>query len=203
MVARGDIGGMETAILGAAEPKARAGRPGDRVARKPWAIALSALVPGLGSIAIGRLVGIWILAGWAMALSTLTISTGDVSRTLADGSVGDWIALATLAATLVGFWIWGILDVAVVATRPVKRTGVSQWRIAARRFRKNRLAMAGLAIMALLYWVTLLAPFHAPYDPNFQGNIVERKALAVVNEGEDAIVHGVHGGNVTANSVTT
>ncbi|HET9332396.1 MAG TPA: oligopeptide ABC transporter permease [Gemmatimonadota bacterium] len=163
---------METAILGAAEPKRGAGHPGDNVARKPWAIALSALVPGLGSIAIGRFVGVWILAGWAIALSTLTISTGDVSRTLADGRVGDWIALVTLAVTLVGFWVWGILDVAVVATRPVKRTGVSQWRIAARRFRRNRLAMAGLAIMALLYWVTLLAPFIAPYDPNFQGNIV-------------------------------
>jgi peptide/nickel transport system permease protein len=32
--------------------------------------------------------------------------------------------------------------------------------------------MAGLAIMVVLYWVTLLAPYLAPFDPNLQGNIV-------------------------------
>ncbi|HUF89392.1 MAG TPA: ABC transporter permease [Gemmatimonadota bacterium] len=150
-------------------PKAPArGQP-----RKPWAVALSAVVPGLGSLAIGRVaVGVWILGSWTIALGTLATSTEDVASTLERGGVGDWIALGTLGVTLVGAWLWGILDVAVVATRPVKRTGVSQWRIAGRRFRGNRLAMIGLAIMVLLYWVTLLAPYLAPYDPNFQGNIV-------------------------------
>jgi len=166
-------GDMQRAIQEAARPATRGGRAAEGRPRKPWAIALSAVVPGLGSLAIGRLgVGSWILGSWAIALATLSISTEDVSRTLAAGGVGDWIALATLAVTLVGVWAWGILDVALFAIQPIKRVGVSQWRIAARRFRKNRLAMAGLAIMVLLYWVTLLAPFLAPYDPNFQGNIV-------------------------------
>ena len=167
---------MDTAVraMAASEtpgvlPKAPArGQP-----RKPWAVALSAVVPGLGSLAIRRIgVGLWILGSWAIALGTLAISTEDISTTLESGGVGDWIALGTLAVTLVGVWLWGVLDVAVVATRPVKRTGVSQWRVAARRFRGNRLAMTGLAVMVLLYWVTLLAPYIAPYDPNFQGNIV-------------------------------
>ena len=159
---------MEAAALDTRSRRRTAGEP-----RKPWAIALSALVPGLGSLAVGRVgVGAWILGAWAIALATLAISTEDVSRTLADGGPGDWIALVTLAATLVGIWLWGILDIAVVSTRPVKRVGVSQWRIAGRRFRRNHLAMTGLAIMVLLYWVTLLAPFLAPFDPNFQGNIV-------------------------------
>jgi peptide/nickel transport system permease protein len=164
---------MEEALRKAAEPTRPATRAAEGRPRRPWAVALSAVVPGLGSLAIGRFgTGAWILASWAIALSTLVISTEDVSRTLAGGGVGDWIALGTLAATLVGVWLWGILDVAVIATRPIKRVGVSQWRIAGRRFRRNRLAMAGLAIMVLLYWVTLLAPFLAPFDPNFQGNIV-------------------------------
>jgi len=164
---------METALRGVAEPEQPAARPSARQARKPWAIGLSAVVPGVGSLAIGRIaVGSWILGIWAIAMATLAVSTEDVSRTLTVGGVGHWIALVTLAITLVGVWIWGILDVAVVATRPVKRAGVSQWRIAGRRFRRNRLAMAGLAIMVFLYWVTLMAPFLAPYDPNFQGNIV-------------------------------
>ncbi|HEY7472899.1 MAG TPA: oligopeptide ABC transporter permease [Gemmatimonadota bacterium] len=164
---------MGDALREAAEPERPVTRSTTGQARKPWAIALSALVPGLGSMAIGRrAVGGWILGIWAIAFTTLAISTEDVSRTLSAGGVGDWLALITLAITLIGVWVWGILDVAVVATKPIKRVGVSQWRIAGRRFRKNRLAMAGLAIMVLLYWVTLLAPFLAPYDPNFQGNIV-------------------------------
>lgn len=164
---------MEEALRKAAEPVPRAARPSVEQARKPWAIALSALVPGLGSLAVGRwAVGTLILGTWAISLGTLAISTADVSRTLAEGGVGNWIALATLAITLVGVWVWGILDVAVIAARPPKRVGLSQWRIAGRRFRRNRLAMAGLGIMVFLYWVTLLAPFLAPYDPNFQGNIV-------------------------------
>jgi len=168
-----DVGGMEAALRGAAEPAAPAPRPAPGQARKPWAIALSAVLPGLGSLAIGRIAnGAWILGGWSIALATLMISTEDLSRTASDGGVSDWIALVTLVATLIGMWVWGILDVAVLATRPIKRAGVSQWRIAARRFRRNRLAMAGLAIMVFLYWVTLMAPFLAPYDPNFQGNIV-------------------------------
>lgn len=170
------VHGMETAIQAVAAPETRGsprrgpvrGQP-----RKPWAVALSAVVPGLGSLAIRRIgVGLWIVGSWAIALGTLAISTEDISRTLEGGGMGDWIAFGTLAVTLIAVWVWGILDVAVVVTRPVKRTGVSQWRIAARRFRGNHLAMTGLAIMVILYWVTLLAPYLAPFDPNFQGDIV-------------------------------
>jgi peptide/nickel transport system permease protein len=164
---------MEAALRGASEPAMPTVRPASDRARKPWAVALSAVVPGLGSLALGRIAnGAWILGGWGIALATLVISTEDLSRTVSEGGVGNWIALVTLVTTLVGMWVWGILDAALLATRPVKRAGVSQWRIAARRFRRNRLAMAGLAIMVFLYWVTLMAPFLAPYDPNFQGNIV-------------------------------
>lgn len=147
--------------------------------RRPWAIGLSAIVPGLGSLAIGRIVpGAWILGGWAIGIVTLAITREDFGRTLELGLVEDWVALATLGITLVGLWVWGILDVAVTATRPLRRVGVSQWRLAARRFRRNHLAMTGLAIMAVLYWVTLLAPYVAPFDPNFQGNIVLDRYLS-------------------------
>lgn len=182
MSPQGESGGVETATLAIGRPATR-GRPpratGGARPRRIWAVALSAVVPGLGSLAIGRFgTGAWILGGWTIAGATLLASREDVARTLETGRVEDWIALGTLGATMIGLWVWGLLDTAVVATRPVKRTGVSQWRLAARRFRKNRLAMAGLAIMALLYWVTLLAPYVAPYDPNFQGNIVLNRYLA-------------------------
>lgn len=181
MSPQGESGGVESAVLAAAAPATRGWTPRapDRgQPRRPWAVALSALVPGLGSIAIGRIaVGAWILGGWVIAVATALLAGDDVARTLETGRLDDWIATVTLAVSLVGIWVWGILDTAVVVTRPIKRSGVSQWRLAARRFRKNRLAMAGLGVMALLYWVTLLAPFIAPYDPNFQGNIVLNRYL--------------------------
>src|SRR5687767_126616 len=121
---------MEAALRGAVESPGPTVRTASHGVRKPWAIALSAVVAGLGSLAIGRIAnGAWILGGWAIALATLLVSTEDVSRTVSAGGVGNWIALITLIATLVGMWVWGILDVAVLATRPIKRTGVSQWRI--------------------------------------------------------------------------
>ncbi len=35
------------------------------------------------------------------------------------------------------------------------------------RFRRNRLALSGLVLVAVLFLVSLLAPWLAPYDPNF------------------------------------
>jgi len=172
----GESGGAESAALALGAPATRGGpaEPGKQARpRKTWAVALSAVVPGAGSVAIGRiLTGAWIFGAWVISVATFAISKGDVARTLDAGDVGDWIALVTLAATLAGSWVWGIVDVAVTATKPIKRIGVSQWRLAGRRFRRNRLAMFGLAVMALLYWATLLASYLAPFDPNFQGDIV-------------------------------
>jgi ABC-type antimicrobial peptide transport system permease subunit len=56
--------------------------------------------------------------------------------------------------------------------------GDSQWSIASRHFKKNRLAMAGLAVMIILYVVTLVTPLVAPYDPAAQGDIVLTRNLA-------------------------
>jgi peptide/nickel transport system permease protein len=181
------VTGTRVEALGLGEPATHGGtlRPAPRALRerKPWAIALSAVAPGVGSVAIGRVtVGAWILGGWVIALATLLISRDDVSRALAGGRLDDRIALGTLAVSLVAFWAWGLWDVAVTAVRPVKRVGVSQWRIAGRRLRKNRLAMIGLAVMALLYWATLMAPFLAPFDPNVQGNIVLERYLSPSGE---------------------
>ncbi len=181
MTTANESGGLEVATLATGPAPTPRATPGALTVheRKPWAIGLSALVPGLGSLAIGRVMpGAWILGGWLVATATIAVVREDVARTLEAGRLEDQVALATLALTVVGVWIWGVTDVAVTATRPVRRTGVSQWRIAGRRFRRNRLAMAGLAVMALLYWVTLLAPYLAPFDPNFQRNIVLDRYLS-------------------------
>jgi peptide/nickel transport system permease protein len=45
------------------------------------------------------------------------------------------------------------------------------WSAGWSRFRSNRLAMAGMIVVALLYSVALLAPVLAPYDPVVQGKL--------------------------------
>lgn len=56
--------------------------------------------------------------------------------------------------------------------------GESTWRIAMRILRKNRLAMAGLTLLTLLYLAALLAPWIAPYDPIAQEDLVRTGYLA-------------------------
>src|SRR5690606_3656522 len=71
-----------------------------------------------------------------------------------------------------------LYDLKVRAARVRKRYGETQWSIAARQFRRNRLAMAGLLVMLLLYIITFLTPLLAPYDPTAQGDIVATRYLA-------------------------
>ena len=72
---------MEAVLRETAAPDTRSGRRTAGEPRKPWAIALSAVAPGLGSLAVGRIgVGAWILGAWALALVTLLISRDDLSR---------------------------------------------------------------------------------------------------------------------------
>jgi peptide/nickel transport system permease protein len=49
-----------------------------------------------------------------------------------------------------------------------------RWAPAARAFSRNRLALAGLGAMIVLYLVALLAPLLAPFDPTAQGPLTER-----------------------------
>src|SRR5690606_24467935 len=74
-------------------------------------------------------------------------------------------------------WGWTLYDLRVRAGRPARGYGDSQWAIAARQFRRNRLAMAGLAVMLALYAITLLTPLLAPHDPIAQGDIVSTRYL--------------------------
>jgi len=142
---------------------------------KPAHLGLSAVLPGGGHVARGEWVsGMAIALTWAAFLSVAFITWDRVTgvftapRILADGV----LAVVTLGLLLAGVWGWAMYDLKVRAPRPVRRYGDSQWAIAARQFRRNRLAMVGLIVMLLLYVVTLLTPLIAPYDPTAQGDIV-------------------------------
>ena len=61
----------------------------------------------------------------------------------------------------------------VLITELPAEGGDSQWHIAWRHFRKNRLALAALAVIVLLYLVAVFAPLLAPYDPIAQENVLQ------------------------------
>jgi peptide/nickel transport system permease protein len=144
-------------------------------------LLLSAVLPGAGHVARGEWrTGMPLLLAWGLLLAlAYTAGPNALARIQAPRTPIDvWVAVVVLAALLVGVWAWALYDLRVRAGRVSRLAGDSQWAIAARQFRKNRLAIAGLTVMLLLYAITLLTPLIAPYDPAAQGNIVLTRYLA-------------------------
>jgi peptide/nickel transport system permease protein len=144
-------------------------------------LLLSAVLPGAGQLARGVWVkGMWLLFAWGVLLGTLYLTWSRIQQAVAAPRtpMDVMVALATLVVLLLVVWGWALYDLAVRAQRPKGLKGTSQWAIAVRHFRKNKIAMAGMIVMILLYLVTLLTPLIAPFDPAEQGDIVAMRYLA-------------------------
>jgi peptide/nickel transport system permease protein len=127
---------------------------------------LDAFLPGAGLIAAGAWWrGALLLVSWLALMAVAVLARGRIALVPAQGSLDDWIALITLISLLVAVWLGAQRELG-------PKPGDSQWRVAIRSFRRNRLALMGLLVLALLYAITLLAPFLAPYDPIATGDIV-------------------------------
>lgn len=167
---------MARAELWAESPEAPAGTgrtPG------PRARALAAVCPGLGHLAIGAWVaGGALLATFAGFLAVAAVSAHRIVDAMRHASVEGLVAAATLALGIAATYAWSIADLWVWRARPVRGEGISEWRLGWREFRRNRLAMLGLALLAGLYIVTLLTPLIAPYDPYEQGDILATRLLS-------------------------
>lgn len=151
-----------------------------RVPVRPGHLALSAILPGGGHIVRGEWVpGMSIALSWGMLISVLLLAWERVAGVFTGPRIpiDGLVAVITLAVLLLSLWGWAMYDLKVRAARPLRRHGDSQWVIAARQFRRNRLAIAGLVVMLILYVVTLLTPLIAPYDPTAQGDIVATRYL--------------------------
>ena len=145
-------------------------------------LALSALLPGAGQLVRGEWVsGMLIALSWGALLGLAFITSAQIGEFFAAPRkpFDEGLSIGILVLMMVGLWAWAMYDLRVRAKRPARRHGGdTQWAIAARHFKKNRLAMAGLAVMILLYVVTLLTPLIAPYDPTAQGDIVATRYLS-------------------------
>jgi peptide/nickel transport system permease protein len=122
-----------------------------------------------------------LVLAWGMLLSLLYLSLPRFREIPGMRRVGIdmWLAVATQVAIalVLLWWSWSSVSPAQRRLRAGRRAQ-SQWAIAARHFRKNRLAMAGLVVMLLLYVITLVTPLIAPYDPAAQGDIIASRYLS-------------------------
>jgi peptide/nickel transport system permease protein len=143
----------------------------------PHALALSALLPGSGHAVIGEWMrGLLLLLPWG-ALLGLVFWARERIAAVGGGSLDDYVAITTLATLMLTLWGWALWDLSLRRRRETAR-GDSQWAIAMRQFKRNRLALVGLGIIILLYLVALLAPFIAPYDPIAQTDIARTGYLS-------------------------
>jgi peptide/nickel transport system permease protein len=142
-----------------------------------YAIAASALLPGLGHVLIGEwLRGLTLLLPWGTLLGLIFWARERVFH-IQNSSFDDYIALGTLLAVLAFLWISAIWDLAISRARPVSDRGDSQWAIAARHFKRNKPALVGIGVIVVLYLIALLAPVIAPYDPIAQKDIATTSYL--------------------------
>lgn len=126
------------------------------------------VVPGLGHVMAGSIArGTALLVSWVGMVAVLVFARARIAAVFATGSLDDWIALGTLLVGLGAVW-----RIAQREPARARQHGDSQWAITARSFQRNRLALIGMGFVGVLYAVTLLAPFVAPYDPIATGDIV-------------------------------
>ena len=149
------------------------------------ALLLSAILPGTSHLPRGRVVaGLTCLTVWLGLLSLSIVRRDRIADILTAPTLpaGDVIALGSLAIFLLASWGWPLFDLTAGRSRRIREVGISQWSLAMRQFRRNRMAIAGLIVMILLYAITLLTPLIAPFDPSVQGDIVATRYLAPSTE---------------------
>ncbi|MGH7481522.1 MAG: ABC transporter permease, partial [Longimicrobiales bacterium] len=155
-----------------AEAQAQRSRRGVEQPAGSGILGLGAVLPGAGHVVVGDAgKGGLLLLLWGALLGSLYLGWPELTTIGAEGSLDDWVALAALVVTAAVVWLYAFRDLRSRGREPVAR-GDSQWAITRRHFRKNALAMWGLAGILVLYLIALLAPFLAPYDPIAQQDIV-------------------------------
>ncbi len=136
---------------------------------------LMALIPGLAQLRRGRIQAGLTLLGLAVSmLAVLILAIDRVGATFTAGRLDYWVALLTLVGTLGLTWV---VSFASSPRRPDAAVGISQWAIAWRGFKRNRVAMLGLYLMMMLYLATLLGPYLTVYEPNAIGDIAATRHL--------------------------
>jgi peptide/nickel transport system permease protein len=134
-------------------------------------------LPGVGHALHGRpRRAVAFGVAWLGFLAVLWTNRAELAPALLGRGLDGKAAVVFLLLSLVGLPAVSWADCRRLRSEaPETRRGESQWKMVYRRFMRNNAARAGLALVVLLYCVALLAPLLAPYDPDAQGDIVERR----------------------------
>jgi peptide/nickel transport system permease protein len=175
-----------TELMGAVPPPPIGAPPG----REPGTVAapatlpdllLSACLPGSAHMVRGaRTLGGALVLTWGFLVALTVVRWDRITEMLSARplALDEGLALGGLAILLVGIWGGTLHDLGVRSRRPPPVRGDSQWALAARQLRRNRMAMAGLGVIGALYLLALLTLLLAPFDPVAQGDIVATRFLA-------------------------
>ena len=126
------------------------------------------LVPGLGHLRRRQTrTGVSLMAIAAGQLSVLFLALDRVTATLTAGRLDYWVALLSLVVGLGLTWGVSLMSLRSASHGPAH---VSQWAIAWREFKRNRVALLGLYLMVLLVVATLLGPYLTPFEPSVIGS---------------------------------
>lgn len=98
----------------------------------------------------------------------VALATARFPQVVAAPSLGveGLVALLALLVTLGGVWLWSFMELKGRMTEG-ESGGWRSWRRFWGRFRQNRMAVLGLAIVGISYLAALLTPFLAPSDPAY------------------------------------
>ncbi len=169
---------MTDAGVGAPDPGvgSTGSGPNPSVGRGRGGVGLSAMLPGLPQLLVGR----WGVGGLGLIVWTgfLGVLLTRWARFAAGwgGPLDHQIASLTVVAGLLGAWGWSMFDVSRQAD--VKRSGVGQWSLAVQAFKKNRIAVIGVIVIVCVYLIALVTPLIAPHDPAAQASLVTARLIA-------------------------
>jgi peptide/nickel transport system permease protein len=125
------------------------------------------LVPGVAHLRLGQVGrGVRIVLTLSTAVFVITWRWERFVGAFSTPHFDRWLASSFLVLLLVGIAWYARWDVGrILKLSPEAQSGKGPWRIAMRRFRENRLAVASIYVIVFSYVVAILAPILAPYDP--------------------------------------
>ena len=127
---------------------------------------LDIVLPGISSLLSGRFSGVLTVGSWILLLSATWVRRARILDLLAEAQWGGILAFVSLVVLLGAIWKAGNRGRFSTGDSPESDVGRSPTAIARRRFRRHHQAVLGLALLAALTVVTLLAPILAPFDPD-------------------------------------
>ncbi|MFW6199208.1 MAG: ABC transporter permease [Gemmatimonadota bacterium] len=156
-------------------------------------VILSTLIPGVLPFLRGRRITGGVAFFTWLAVLALGAHRWDRLAAFLSGPLDGQIAVATLAAVVLGAMVWSGRETALQESEREAaaweradrqdadgkkpsgagpRAPIERWGPTVRAFRRNKLAVAGMIAVGIFYLAALLTPLLAPFDPTAQAELV-------------------------------